>query len=96
MRSRDALKAEDAFHFLLPRAGENVDALIQAFDTEKSRSVRCWLLELIGEARAERAFDMLCKNAVADDEALRSWGIRGLKKLDTPAARSFLWEHGLR
>lgn len=95
MRSRDALKAEGAFHFLLPRAADHVEDLIKAFEHEQSHGVSCWLLELIGEARAERALDLLRKNAASDDEAFRSWAIRGLQKLGTPAARSALFEMGL-
>jgi len=95
MRSRDALKAEGAFHFLLPRAAEHIEDLIGAFETEESHGVRCWLLELVGEARAERAFDLLRANAVSEDEALKSWAIRGLQKLGTPSARSALFDLGL-
>ncbi|MBC7767170.1 MAG: HEAT repeat domain-containing protein [Phycisphaerales bacterium] len=95
MRSRDALKAEGAFHALLPLANERIEELIKAFEIEKLQGVRCWLLELIGEARAEQAFDVLRKNALSEDEALRGWGISGLQKLGTPPARAFLWEHGL-
>ena len=95
MRSRDALKAEGAFYFLLPRAADHIEALIEAFEHEQSHGVRCWLLELIGEARAERAFDLLRTNAASEDEAFRWWAIRGLQKLGTPAARAALFEMGL-
>ena len=95
MSSRDALKAEGAFYTLLPSAGDHIAELINAFETEQSHGVRCWLLELIGEARKESAFDLLRENALGRDESLRSWAIRGLQKLGTPTARSFLWEQGL-
>jgi HEAT repeat protein len=95
MQSRDALKAEGAFHLLLPRAGEHIEDLISAFESEQPQGVRCWLLELIGEARTERAFRLLCENAVSEDEALRRWSVRGLQLLKTPAARNFLWQNGL-
>lgn len=95
MRSRDALKAEGAFYLLLPRAADHVEDLLEAFAQEQSHGVRCWLLELIGEARAERAFDLLRINAASEDEAFRSWAIRGLQKLGTPAARFALFEMGL-
>jgi hypothetical protein len=95
MRSRDALKAEGAFHFLLPRAADHIEDLIEAFEHEQSHGVRCWLLELIGEARTERGFDILRTHAVSEDEALRSWAIRGLQNLGSPTARSVLFEKGL-
>jgi HEAT repeat protein len=95
MRSRDALKAEGAFHLLLPRAADHIEDLMGAFEHEQSHGVRCWLLELIGEARSERAFDLLRIYAASEDDAFRSWAIRGLQKLGTPAARSALFERGL-
>lgn len=96
MRRRNAWIAEQGFHELLPRANEHAEALMAAFAAETHHGVRCCLLELIGEARAERAFDLLCEQFRSSDEALRGWAVRGLQLLDTPAARKFLYESGLK
>lgn len=68
MRKRDALIAEEGFHELLPRASQHVDELMKAFAVETQHGVRCWLLELIGEARSERALDLLCEQSRSADE----------------------------
>jgi hypothetical protein len=96
MRKRDPQLAEDGFHLLRPRAREHVSELIEAFRTEEVHSIRCWLLQLIGEARSEEAFALLCEQAVSSDESLRNWGVIGLELLDTKASRAFLFENGLR
>jgi hypothetical protein len=95
MRKRNPQLAEDGFHYLRPRAKEYLPELIDAFQTEEMRSVRCWLLELIGEARSEDALPVLCEQALSTDESLKTWGITGLKLLDTKAARAFMFEHQL-
>jgi hypothetical protein len=95
MRQRDALAREDGFHFLRPRAAEHVDALIAEFEREPDHGLRCWLLELIGEARCERALDLLRVWAMSSDESLKSWAVRGLQLLDSKSARAFLFEKGL-
>jgi prophage antirepressor-like protein len=96
MRKRDGLVAEQGFHELLSRAKEHVAELMAAFATEAQHGVRCWLLELIGEARSEQAFELLCEQAQSAAEAFRSWAVRGLQLLDTHAARKFLFDHGFK
>lgn len=96
MRNRDGWIAEQGFHELLPRAKEYVDELITAFATETHHGVQCWLLELIGEARSKRAFDLLCEQSHSSDQAFRDWAIRGLRLLDSHAARKFLYDSGLK
>src|SRR5262245_14403563 len=96
MRKHDPQLAEDGFHYLLPRASEFVPQLLEAFETEEARPLRCWLLELIGEARSKAAFPVLCEQAVSSDESLSAWGVRGLKLLNTYEARTFLFEHDLK
>lgn len=95
MRKRDPQLAEDGFHFLRPRAKEHLPKLLEAFRTEESHSVRCWLLELVSEACSEDAFAVLCEQAVSSDESFRYWGVTGLEALDTKASRTFLFENGL-
>ena len=65
------------------------------FQTEKDHGLRCWLLELIGEARSEKAFDLLCEQLQSSDERLRDWAIRGLRKLNTREARRALFDAGI-
>lgn len=96
MRKRDGWIAEQGFHELLPRAKEHVAELTAAFASETQHGVRCSLLELIGEARSEQAFELLCEQVQSEDEAFRAWAVRGLQLLDTHAARKFLFDHGLK
>lgn len=93
MRSRhDPQMAEDGFAWLHGRAGAFVDEFIVEFQREPEHGVRCWLLELIGAARSEKALPILIEQAKGADESLRNWAVRGLKNLDTKPARTALWE----
>jgi hypothetical protein len=96
MRKRDPQLAEDGFHLLRPRAREHLTELIEAFRTEEVHSIRRWLLQLIGEARSEETFAILCEQAVSSDASLRNWAVAGLELLDTKASRTFLFENGLK
>ncbi len=89
------MRAEEGFSWLRRQAADHVEDLIAAFEAEADHGVRCWLLELIGEARSETAFDLLCEQAMANDESLKSWAVRGLDLLGTKAARTFMFKHGL-
>jgi hypothetical protein len=92
MRRRDPQLAEDGFDRLRAITGAHVDKLIMEFGRERDHGVRCWLLELIGEARSDRAFAVLAAQLDGDDEALRGWAERGLRLLDTAEARRLLWQ----
>lgn len=93
MRRRDPQTKEDGFDLLRPHAAEHLDELIAAFTNERDdHGLRCWLLELIGEARSPRALPVLVAQLHSDDESLRSWAIRGLEQLDTKPARTELWK----
>jgi hypothetical protein len=93
VRRRDPQAAEDGFSRLRALAADHVDDLVAAFAREPDRGVRCWLLELVGEARSPRAFALLAAELGSDDESIRSWAERGLRLLDTPDARRLLWQH---
>ncbi|MBI3438337.1 MAG: HEAT repeat domain-containing protein [Proteobacteria bacterium] len=95
MRSRNAVDAEGGFLVLQRIASNRVAELLAEFETETDEGVRCWLLELIGEARSPAGFDLFCEQFAVGRESLRNWGIRGLQLLATPEARSFLYERGL-
>ena len=94
MRRRDPQLAEDGFQRLRGLAAEHVDRLIDEFRRETDHGVRRSLLELIGEARSPRAYDLLAGQLRGDDESLRWWAERGLQLLDTEEARTVLWQHG--
>jgi hypothetical protein len=91
MRSRNPQTAEDAFHTLRPHAGDYLPELVEAFNSEPDHGLRYWLLELIGEARSPTALPMLVEHLNGDDEPLRDWAVRGLRKLNTRPAREALW-----
>ncbi|MGN9807741.1 hypothetical protein ACTMSW_00050 [Micromonospora sp. BQ11] len=56
---------------------------------EADQGLRCWLLELIGDARSPRAFALLVEELHSRDESLRDWAERGLR-LDTKESRPVL------
>ena len=92
MRSHDPQSQEDGFHQLLPRAADHLDELIAQFEQEQDdHGLRCWLLELIGAAQSPGALPVLGAQLDSDDESLRYRAVAGLKKLDTPEARTLLW-----
>jgi len=93
MRKRDPQTQEDGFHWLRPRANEFVEELIAEFRAEKKeRGLRCWLLELIGEARDARSFLLLVEQLESPDESIRHRAAEGLRLLDTSEARQILFE----
>ncbi|MCZ4101571.1 MULTISPECIES: HEAT repeat domain-containing protein [Streptomyces] len=92
MRTRDPQRREDRFHQLLPHAAEHVDELIEEFEQEQDdHGLRCWLLELIGAARSPAALPTLGAQLNSPDESLRLRAAAGLTELDTPEARTLLW-----
>src|SRR5690348_1753594 len=92
MRSRDPHVCEDGFALAREHAAELVDELIVEFAREENHGLRCWLLELIGQARSPRALPTLAKQLQGTDEALRSWARIGMESLGTKAARHELWK----
>jgi hypothetical protein len=96
MRKHDPQLREDGFHELLPHAAEHVDELTRDFREETDHGLRCWLLELIGEAKSPRALPLLTLQLGSSDESFRDWAIRGLQALNTPEARQALFDGGVR
>jgi hypothetical protein len=91
MRSRDPQHREDGFDFLREHADSFVDELIAEFAAERDdHGLRCWLLELVAEARSPRALPLLAGLLQDEDESLRFWAGRGLEMLDTREARAEL------
>ncbi|MEU4555393.1 HEAT repeat protein [Micromonospora violae] len=92
MRSRDPQKQEDGFHLLRPHAAQHLEELITEFNREPNHGLRCWMLELIGEARSEDALPVLVAQLHGADEPLRFWAVKGLEQLDTKPARHQLYQ----
>jgi hypothetical protein len=90
MRRHDPEDQENGFHQLRPYAAELVDELMSAFDVETDYGLRCWLLELIGEARSPGSLPLLVTQLNNSDPALRYWAKRGLQLLDSRDARRAL------
>ncbi|MEW2353129.1 HEAT repeat domain-containing protein [Spirillospora sp. NPDC029432] len=91
MRDRDPRVRERAFDFLREHADAYVDELIAEFAAERDdQDLRCRLLELIAEARSERALEVFRGQLESPDEPLRFWAVRGLEMLDSRAALRLL------
>jgi hypothetical protein len=92
MRKADPQVREDGFQLLCEHATEHVDELVAEFEREDDHGLRCWLLELIGLARSERAFPLLAAQLYSPDEAFRVWAVRGLEDLGSKPARQVLYQ----
>ncbi len=90
MRDGDPRVREGAFDFLREHADAYVDELIAEFAVEDDPGLRCWLLELVAEARSGKALDVFRDQLEGPDESLRFWAARGLEMLDTRAAEQVL------
>ncbi|WP_372504008.1 HEAT repeat domain-containing protein [Actinomadura rupiterrae] len=90
MRAADPQRREDGFDFLREHADSYVAELAAEFDRESDHGLRCWLLELLSEARSPDALPVLTVQLANDDEALRFWAVRGLEMLDTRESREAL------
>ncbi|MCW2937495.1 MAG: hypothetical protein JWN00_480, partial [Actinomycetia bacterium] len=70
MRSGDPQSRENGFDFLREHADTYVDELIAEFQKEQEdHGLRCWLLELVAEARSSAALPLLASQLEGDDEA---------------------------
>ena len=92
MRNPDTRVSTRGFDFLREHADAYVDELIEEFEREPDDELRCWLLELISEARSPSALRVLAGQLESDDESLRFWAVRGLEMLDTREARHELYQ----
>ncbi|WP_395107954.1 HEAT repeat domain-containing protein [Actinomadura sp. SCN-SB] len=82
MRENDLRVREDAFDFLREHADAYVDELIAEFEAERDdHDLRCWLLELIAEARSPKALELFRGQLRSVDDSLRFWAVRGLEML---------------
>ena len=95
MRERDPLTREEGYHALLPRAAEFLPRLIEAFQTERDHGLKCWLFELIDEAKSPDAFPLFLEHLSGGDESLSARAVQGLHDLGTEEARQALREAGI-
>ncbi|NKZ02274.1 HEAT repeat domain-containing protein [Actinomadura latina] len=86
MREKDPGVREGAFDFLREHADAYVDELIAEFTAERDEALRCWLLELLAEARSAKALDVFRGQLESPDESLQFWAVRGLEMLDSREA----------
>jgi hypothetical protein len=93
MRKHSPAAREDGFQTLRPYAADHVDELLAELNLSvNDHGLTCWLLELLGEARSEKALPALTAYLYSTDESFRSWAVAGLPKLNTRAARTELWK----
>lgn len=95
MRKRDPQLQEDGFHLLLSHAHEYTQQLMNEFAHETDPGLRCWLLELLAEARDLDTLPLFLDYLHSDETSLKMMAIRGLKQLNTKEARRALWEAGV-
>jgi hypothetical protein len=95
MRKRDPQSQEDGFHLLLFRAHEYSQQLMVEFAQETDPGLRCWLLELLAEARDPDALPLFLEYLHSDETSLKMMAIHGLNQLNTKDARRALWEVGI-
>ena len=91
MRKHDPQLQEEGFGRLRDMGAVVLPDLVAAYDAESDHGIKCWLLELIGDAQAESALALLVHELDNGDESLRGWARRGLQRLDTKDARTALW-----
>ena len=84
------------FSFLAANANKFIGEMIVEFKIEKNHGLKCWLLELIGESKSPKSFDILKDNLQNENESLRDWAILGLKNLNTKEARRLLFESDIK
>ena len=92
MRKPDAQLQEDGFRLLLPHAHEYTQQLLDEFAQDSDPGLRCWLLELLAEAREPNALPLFREYLQSEEGNLKTLAIRGLKQLNTKEARRALWE----
>ena len=95
MRKQNSNLQEEGFHLLLPHAAKFVDELIAEFRAETDQGLKCWLLELIGHARSQKAFSFFEEQLSVGNLSYRDWAVKGLEKLNTKESRALLFERGL-
>jgi hypothetical protein len=92
MRKHDPQAQEAGFGLVRAVAGAHIADLMAAYVAEQDHGLKCWLLELVGEARSPEALPFLAAELSNDSESLRGWARAGLENLNTPEARRVLWE----
>ncbi len=96
MRKRNPQVKEDGFGALLPHAAEYVPELLAEFrDEQNDHGLRCWLLELLGEARSPELVPFFAEQLTSQDDSFRDWAVHALRQIGTKQAREVLYRAGL-
>jgi hypothetical protein len=85
---------EERFNWLVGREREHLVELIEAFHVERDHGLRCWLLQLIGQARAPETLPLFRELLLTEDTPFdfRIWAVYGLHDVGTKEARCLLFE----
>lgn len=94
MRSDRSNQQEQGFNMLLSHAPKFAEDLIAEFRVETDHGLKCWLLELLGHARSEMAFELFHEQLDASNLSYRDWAVSGLRKLNTKASKKLLSDRG--
>jgi hypothetical protein len=94
MRRDNSNHQEEGFHLLQAHAAHFVEELMTEFRAETDYGLKCWLLELLGHARSEKAFELFKEQLSVGNLSYRDWAIVGLQKLNTKESRALLTERG--
>jgi hypothetical protein len=87
MRRSDPHTRKEGFRALLPHAGGQVEELITEFLHEHDdHGLRCWLLELIGEARSPLALPALVERLKRPERGIPDVALKGLRTSRLPAS----------
>ena len=54
--------------------------------------MKCWLLELLAEAKSPESMSLFMEHLYGNDESLRTWAVYGLYRIDSKDARRVLYE----
>jgi hypothetical protein len=92
MRQHDPEIKEEGYHCLLPFAHEHVPELTAAFQAETKHGLRCWLFELLGEARSPDLLPLFAEALRGEDDSLWWRALYALKLLDTKDARRLIYD----
>jgi hypothetical protein len=98
MRKHSPHIREDGFHALQPHARQFVGPLVAAFESETDHGLRCWLLELLGDARDPQLAELFIALLDDPDPSISWWATRGLQNLAPTVkdVRREVFERGIK
>ena len=81
---------------LLAHASKFPEELIAEFRAETDHGLKCWLLELLADARSEKAFGLFHEQLDASNLTFRDWAVKGLRRLNTKESKKLLADRGMK